>query len=163
MRTRNTAIPLPEAAVRYSSSVTHHRGLMGSSKQGAAISELARRTLRSGGVTVRTKGVERLRIDSLSVLISDLVPSVISGAIAEETGEGAIAIVLEGEPGGFIGGSEPRTLDGVWIPGNPDELWKEFENSVLGLAAAGYPGCIGCAGPAAELPWDEEASRDCLR
>ena len=136
---------------------------MSTSKQGTAISELARRTLRSSGVTVRTKGVERLRIDSLSVLISDLAPSVISGAIAEETGEGAIAIVLEGEPGGFIGGPEPRTLDDVWVPGNPDELWEEFGNSVLGLATAGYPGCIGCAGPAAELPWDEEASRDRLR
>ena len=136
---------------------------MSSSKQGAAISELARRTLRSSGVTVRTKGVERLRIDSLSVLISDLAPSVISGAIAEETDEGAIAIALEGEPGGFIGGPEPQTLDDVWVPGNPDELWEEFGSSVLSLAAAGYPGCIGCAGPAAELPWDEEASRDRLR
>ena len=136
---------------------------MGSSKQGAAISELARRTLRSSGITVRTKDVERLRIDSLSVLISDLAPSVISGAIAEEADEGTIAIVLEGEPGGFIGGPEPRTLDGVWIPGNPEELWEEFGSSVLDLAAAGYPGCIGCAGPAAELPWDEEASRSRLR
>ena len=136
---------------------------MGPSKQGAAISELARRTLRSSGITVRTKGVERLRIDSLSVLISDLAPSVISGAIAEETDEGANAIGLEGEPGGFIGGPEPRTLDGVWVPGNPDELWEEFGSSVLDLAAAGYPGCIGCAGPAAELPWDEEASRSRLR
>ena len=163
MRIRNMAIPLLEAVVRYSSSVTHHRGIMGSSKQGAAISELARRTLRSSGITVRTKGVERLRIDSLSVLISDLAPSVISGAIAEETDEGAIAIVLEGEPGGFIGGPDPRTLDGVWVPGNPDELWEEFGSAVLDLAAAGYPGCIGCAGPAAELPWDEEASRSRLR
>ena len=114
-------------------------------------------------MTVLTKGVERLRIDSLSVLISDLAPSVISGAIAEEPDEGAIAIVLEGEPGGFIGGPEPRTLDGVWVPGNPDELWEEFGSSVLDLAAAGYPGCIGCAGPATELPWDEEASRSRLR
>ena len=163
MRITNMAIPLLEAVVRYSSSVTHHRGIMGSSKQGAAISELARRTLRSSGITVRTKDVERLRIDSLSVLISDLAPSVISGAIAEEADEGTIAIVLEGGPGGFIGGPEPRTLDGVWIPGNPEELWEEFGSSVLDLAAAGYPGCIGCAGPAAELPWDEEASRSRLR
>ena len=163
MRIRNMAIPLLEAVVRYSSSVTHHRGIIGSSKQGAAISELARRTLRSSGITVRTKDVERLRIDSLSVLISDLAPSVISGAIAEEADEGTIAIVLEGGPGGFIGGPEPRTLDGVWIPGNPEELWEEFGSSVLDLAAAGYPGCIGCAGPAAELPWDEEASRSRLR
>ena len=93
MRITNMAIPLLEAVVRYSSSVTHHRGIMGSSKQGAAISELARRTLRSSGITVRTKDVERLRIDSLSVLISDLAPSVISGAIAEEADEGTIAIL----------------------------------------------------------------------
>jgi hypothetical protein len=38
-------------------------------------------------------------------------------------------------------------------------IWERFTDSLLRLAAAGYPGCVGCAGPAAEVPWDEEASR----
>jgi len=154
---------LLQPAERYSSSVAQHRGFMSASKQGAAISELARRTLRSGGVTVRTKDAGRLSVESLSVLISDLAPSVISGADAVESDEEGIEIVLDGEPGGLIGGPEPRTLECVWIPGVPDDLWRKYRNSVLDLAAAGYPGCIGCAGPAAELPWDEEGSRVILR
>ena len=40
-----------------------------------------------------------------------------------------------------------------------DELWSRFLRVLVDLANAGYPGCVGCAGPAAELPWDEMQSR----
>ena len=52
-----------------------------------------------------------------------------------------------------------RALSTIYhTPELPIHVFGRLFHHPLGLAA-GYPGWVGCAGPAAEVPWDEEASR----
>ena len=70
-----------------------------------------------------------------------------------------IKITFEKTPkGGIISKICPENLDDVWIKGDY-KYWPRLKKIIFDLAEAGYPGCIGCAGPAAELPWDEISSR----
>ena len=104
-----------------------------------------------------------LGIDSLSVKISDLSPGMLLGVVGETSDSKGITIEMLNSPGGVIAGDEPVDFRVVWIPGNCSAIWNRFKDTVLRLAEAGYPGCVGCAGPAAEGPWDEGASRQRLR
>ena len=136
---------------------------MRSTIEAAAISELARRTLRSNGLVVHTRNPASLGINGFSLTISDLAAGLVLGVASENSDSEGIEIELQDLPGGIIAASEPADMRVVWIPGDCLPIWNRFKDTVLGLAAAGYPGCVGCAGPAAELPWDEEASRQRLR
>ena len=60
---------------------------------------------------------------------------------------------------GIISQEAPISLETVWIKGGA-EKWNFLKNQIVELGRAGYPGCIGCAGPAASEPWDESISRD---
>jgi len=104
-----------------------------------------------------------LDIDALSVKISDLSPGTLLGVVGEESASEGITIETLNSPGGVIATKEPVDSKVVWIPGDCSSIWNRFTDTVLRLAEAGYPGCVGCAGPAAEGPWDEEASRQRLR
>ena len=159
----NTAAPLTERVERYPSSVALHRQPVRSTIEAAAISELARRTLRSEGMVVHHRNPTSLGVDALSVSISDLSPGMLFGVVAEISDSEGITIEMLNSPGGVIAADEPVDLRVVWIPGNCSSIWNRFTDTVLRLAEAGYPGCVGCAGPAAEWPWDEEASRQRLR
>jgi hypothetical protein len=47
-----------------------------------------------------------------------------------------------------------------WVPSEDlSASWILFSEVVFNLLTAGYPGCIGCAGPAAEGPWREAEQR----
>ncbi len=136
---------------------------MRSTIEAAAISELARRALRSEGMVIHHRNPTSLGIDALSVKISDLSPGTLLGVVGEESASEGITIETLNSPGGVIATKEPVDSKVVWIPGDCSSIWNRFTNTVLRLAEAGYPGCVGCAGPAAEGPWDEEASRQRLR
>jgi hypothetical protein len=98
-------------------------------------------------------------VDELSVKISDIAPGLLLGVIGEVHQLDGIVIDIGDSAGGAIAVDEPKDRRVVWIPGDMHSIWERFTDSLLRLAAAGYPGCVGCAGPAAEVPWDEEASR----
>ena len=98
-------------------------------------------------------------MDELSVQISDIAPGLLLEVVGEVHELDGIVIDIGGSPGGAIAVNEPEDRGVVWIPGDMYSIWERFTDSLLRLAAAGYPGCVGCAGPAAEVPWDEEASR----
>ena len=136
---------------------------MRSTIEAAAISELARRALRSEGMVIHHRNPTSLGIDALSVKISDLSPGTLLGVVGEESASEGITIETLNSPGGVIATKEPVDSKVVWIPGDCSSIWNRFTDTVLRLAEAGYPGCVGCAGPAAEEPWDEEASRQRLR
>ncbi|MBF26803.1 MAG: hypothetical protein CMA98_03345 [Euryarchaeota archaeon] len=59
---------------------------------------------------------------------------------------------------GIISQKPPKSLEIVWIKGGA-EKWNLLQKQIVELGRAGYPGCIGCAGPAASEPWDESISR----
>ena len=136
---------------------------MRSTIEAAAISELARRALRSKGMVIRHHNPAALDIENLSVKITDLAPGVLLGVVGEISNSKGIVIDIMNSPGGVLSNEEPGDNRAVWIPGDCTSIWNRFTDTVLTLAAAGYPGCVGCAGPAAEVPWDEEVSRQRLR
>ena len=157
------AAPSAERAERYPSSVALHRRPVRSTIEAAAISELARRALRSKGMVIRHHNPAALDIENLSVKITDLAPGVLLGVVGEISNSKGIVIDIMNSPGGVLSNEEPGDNKAVWIPGDCTSIWNRFTDTVLTLAAAGYPGCVGCAGPAAEVPWDEEVSRRRLR
>ena len=136
---------------------------MRSTIEAAAISELARRALRSEGMVVHHRNPTSLGIDALSINIGDISPGMLLGVVGETSDSEGITIDMLNSPGGVIAADEPVDFRIVWIPGDCSSIWNRFTDTVLRLAEAGYPGCVGCAGPAAEGPWDEEASRLRLR
>ena len=126
--------------------------------EAAAISELARRTLQSSEVTFEADEEYSTDIDSLSAKLGDVSPSLIITVNQIKVNSNSICIKFPESPNGRIGGIEPDD-DVIWIPGDIPNIWGRYLKVMLELAMAGYPGCIGCAGPAAEIHWDESLSR----
>tara|TARA_B100001750_G_scaffold135843_1_gene108083 strand:+ start:51 stop:461 length:411 start_codon:yes stop_codon:yes gene_type:complete len=130
--------------------------------EAAAISELARRTLRSTHVTYKASIDHGIDIDDISTSLSDASAALIIEFKLFEDFDDDISVYLTDTPGGIFSVSEPASMDEVWIPGDITEMWARYLRTMLELARAGYPGCVGCAGPAAEIAWDEVASRSRL-
>jgi len=129
--------------------------------EAAAISELARRTLRSDEVSFKAGSMFSDDIGGLSTALSDSSPSLIIEVRYFEVESDTITIEFTELAGGRIGEEEPGD-DLVWIPGDVHDIWSRYLRVMVELASAGYPGCVGCAGPAAEAPWDEALSRSRL-
>jgi hypothetical protein len=113
-----------------------------------SLREAARRFLKVEGCVLQ---VSKENVDDAHAVvqsIADKIPSRID-----------LPTIVEGELGvdGLfkIGGSEP-SLETCWVPNG---TYEEFEEQVLDLLEAGYPGCVGCAGPGGEGVWDEKARR----
>ncbi len=122
-----------------------------------SIRELARRMLRSRGVIIQTP--DHIDIDDyLSLKISDLAPSLYFGVEIKYHQKEQIVITNIGEAGGQIGYSEPPESE-VWMPLDLQVGFDELSLELFRLAAAGYPGCVGCGGEDAELPWQETEIR----
>ena len=130
--------------------------------EAAAISELARRTLRSTHVIYKVGINHGIDIDDISTSLSDASAALIIEFELIEHSNDDISVCLTDSSGGIFSASKPSSEDEVWIPGNISEMWARYLRTMLELAAAGYPGCVGCAGPAGELAWDEVASRSRL-
>ena len=144
---------------RHSSSVTHHPGGMSSSNGDAAISELARRILRSSGVKIIHDGELIEEIESLARELSDKAPKIIFGIESQISDSEDIFFMNTNSANGIISQNPPVSLEVVWVKGG-NEKWGYLQNKIVELGRAGYPGCIGCAGPAASEPWDEAFSRE---
>ena len=144
---------------RHSSSVTHHPGGMSSSNGDAAISELARRILRSSGVKIIHDGELIEEIESLARELSDKAPKIIFGIESQISDSEEIFFMNTNSANGIISQNPPVSLEVVWVKGG-NEKWGCLQNKIVELGRAGYPGCIGCAGPAASEPWDEAFSRE---
>ncbi|MBC64544.1 MAG: hypothetical protein CMB15_02785 [Euryarchaeota archaeon] len=124
----------------------------------AAISELARRILRSSGIKIIHNGKLEHEIESLSRELSDKAPKIIFGIDTEISESEDIFFVNMNSKNGIISQNPPESLETVWIKGGP-EKWGILQKHIVELGRAGYPGCVGCAGPAASEPWDEGFSR----
>lgn len=122
-----------------------------------SLRELARRILRSRGVIIRHPSEVEMPSE-LSLEISDLAPSLHFGLESKVHSDTEIVVSLIGEDGGSIGMKEPN-ISQVWIPMENNVGFSELIEQVLKLAAAGYPGCVGCGGPDAEEMWDEKSIR----
>ena len=131
---------------------------MEGSDGGAAISELARRILRSSGVKIIHDGGLEQEIDSLAKELSDNAPKIIFGIESEVTDSADIYFLNMNSQNGIISQKPPKSLETVWIKGG-SEKWNLLQKQIVELGRAGYPGCIGCVGPAASEPWDEAVSR----
>ena len=122
-----------------------------------SIRELARRILRSRGVIIQSP--KYIDIDeSLSLKISDLAPSLYFGVEIKYHQNENIVITNIGEAGGQIGISQPSENE-VWIPLDLQTGFNRLSLEIIRLAAAGYPGCVGCGGEDAESPWEETKVR----
>ena len=122
-----------------------------------SLRELARRILRSRGVIIRHP-VEVEIPSELSLEISDLAPALHFGLESKVHSNTEIVVSLIGEDGGSIGMKVPD-ISQVWIPMEVNVGFSKLFEQVLKLAAAGYPGCVGCGGPDAEEMWDEKLVR----
>ena len=143
---------------RHSSSVTHVPRGMSSSNGDAAISELARRILRSSGVKIIHDGKLMEEIESLAEELSDKAPKIIFGIESQISDSEDIFFMNANSANGIISQDPPISLEIVWIKGGIEQ-WVNLQKKIVELGRAGYPGCIGCAGPAASEPWDEGLSR----
>ena len=131
---------------------------MRSSSEDAAIAELARRILRSNGVKITHNGQLSDKIESLSAELSDSAPKIIFGIESIIKNKKEIVFENKNSSDGVISLVPPDSLKIVWIKGG-GEKWFQLTQKIVELGSAGYPGCIGCAGPAASEPWDEKESR----
>ena len=125
------------------------------------VAELARRLLRTDSLQLEVPMfLEESAID-LSLHVSDSLPSLLrEPKVVSDSGWNYLSLKTEVLIG-RIGGPEPE-IEVCWIPCDDSEvrqIWEMIVDSVKELLVAGYPGCIGCAGPAATEPWDESGSR----
>ena len=119
-----------------------------SDPQWPSLREAARRFLKAEGCELSVPKDFSKQAWDLVQSISDNIPSRLS-----------LPNVIVGDfmvEGLFqLGGEEP-SLEICWIP---NCSWDDFSEQVLELLEAGYPGCVGCAGPGAEGEWNEAARR----
>ncbi len=119
--------------------------------------ELAKRILRSKGLLLEGNEAMAIELEAALVTASDANPSII---IEIEYGgldnSNQLSIAPFGGHGGIVGGNEPITEDIVWLHGDLKLQTENLFSSIVSLASAGYPGCIGCTD---EGPWSESKWR----
>ena len=113
-----------------------------------SLREAARRFLREDGCILSVPKEYESRAWDLVQQISDKVPAKLD---LPEVIIGELRVVGLAQ----IGGTEPE-IEVCWVP---DSNFTEFEEQVLDLLEAGYPGCIGCGGPGSEGEWNEPIRR----
>ena len=119
-----------------------------SDPQWPSLREAARRFLKVEGCELSVPKDFAKQAWDLVQSISDNIPSRLS-----------LPNVIEGDfmvEGLFQLGGEVPSLEICWVP---DCSWDDFSEQVMELLEAGYPGCVGCAGPGAEGEWNEAARR----
>ena len=132
---------------------------MRSSSEDAAVSELARRILRSSGVEISHNGFLLRDIEVLSNELSDNAPKIIFGIKSIIIDSEDISFEMLDSKDGIISTSPPESLEIIWVK-KRESTWNNLTQKIIELGRAGYPGCIGCAGPAADEPWNETESRN---
>ncbi|DAC24130.1 MAG TPA: hypothetical protein D7H76_05285 [Candidatus Poseidoniales archaeon] len=119
--------------------------------------ELAKRILKSRGLLLEGNEAGILRMEEALVIAADANPSIIIDIeYGGRDSSNQLMISPFGGHGGIIGGSEPDIEDIVWLPGDVELQIQNLFSSIVSLASAGYPGCIGCID---EEPWSEREWR----
>ncbi|DAC14876.1 MAG TPA: hypothetical protein D7H73_00110 [Candidatus Poseidoniales archaeon] len=119
--------------------------------------ELAKRILKSRGLLLEGNEAGILRMEEALVIAADANPSIIIDIeYGGRDSSNQLMISPFGGHGGIIGGSEPDIEDIVWLPGDVELQIQNLFSSIVSLASAGYPGCIGCID---EGPWSEREWR----
>ncbi len=113
-----------------------------------SLREAARRILKQEGCILRVPQGNLHEAHSLTLAIGDKIPERIKLPTIE-IGDLSCDGLFQ------IGGPEPE-LSICWVP---NANWEDFHEQVMELLEAGYPGCVGCAGPGAEGAWDEASRR----
>ena len=113
-----------------------------------SLREAARRFLREDGCTLSVPQEYESRAWNLVQKISDKIPAKLD---LPDVTIGELRVIGLAQ----IGGPKPE-IDICWVP---DSNFSEFEEQVLDLLEAGYPGCIGCGGPGSEGEWNEVIRR----
>lgn len=113
-----------------------------------SLREAARRFLREDGCTLSVPQEYEDRAWDLVQKISDKVPAKLD---LPDVAIGELSVVGLAQ----IGGMMPE-IDICWVP---DSNFTDFEEQVLDLLEAGYPGCVGCGGPGSEGMWNESIRR----
>ncbi len=123
--------------------------------------ELAKRILKSRGILFDGNEAGALRMEGALVVASDANPSIIIDIeYGRRDASNLLMISPFGGHGGIIGGSEPDSEDVVWLPGAIDFQIQKLFSSIVSLASAGYPGCIGCID---QEPWSEREWRSVVK
>ena len=117
----------------------------------ASLREASRRFLKEEGVILEVPAEDKTAALHLVQSIADYIPSrlALPNIIQHDSKFQTVQGLFQ------LGGPEPN-VETCWIPG---EVWNDFLESCLDLLEAGYPGCVGCGGPGAEGPWNEESRR----
>ena len=137
---------------------------MSSSAYDLSLWEISRRALRSEKLKFSFDEKTKINIQKLSNLISDSAPSIIIEMNKDGYGKNNHIEIFNNEKRiGIIGLEEPNNIDCLWIPTDISTFWEDFENKILHLVEAGYPGCIGCGGPGSEEAWNENKYRIQIR
>ncbi|MDG1533611.1 MAG: hypothetical protein P8Q35_04140 [Candidatus Thalassarchaeaceae archaeon] len=153
------ASPSIRPGQRYDSRIACLAVTVGGEQRLRAIRELARRLLRSKGVTVHHPKDWNQATTELSIRLSDIAPNLYIGINFVSNTDNKIHIDLIGEIGGVFANLPPKESELVWIPMENGTEWNVFISEVFAFASAGYPGCSGCGGADAELLWNEKTSR----
>jgi len=120
-----------------------------------ALREAARRLLRVPESMVRVPVELGSQASKMILQISDFQPGRhLEPEVVIAPGSTSVCVFTGKKKCVQLAGPEPDA-EVCWIPGSLDVIWTEFSRYVAALAQAGYPGCIGCGGADAELPWDE--------
>jgi hypothetical protein len=123
--------------------------------------ELAKRILKSRGLLLEGDEAGILRMEEALVIAADANPSImINTEYGSRDSSAQMRIAPFGGHGGVIGGSEPDAEDIVWLPGDLGLQMQNLFTSIVSLASAGYPGCIGCIDVE---PWSEREWRTVVR
>jgi hypothetical protein len=113
-----------------------------------SLREAARRFLRTEGCNILVPKEHETDAHKIIQLISDYIPERLELPL--------VKIGILSSEGLFqIGGLEPDIAI-CWVP---EATWSDFEEQVIELLQAGYPGCVGCGGPGAEGEWNEVLRR----
>lgn len=128
------------------------------------VRESARRFLRLQHLRIQIPKEYMSEFHKTVLHMADMQPSRTEFPTASLSEKGSIILSLhesEEELEGtvvYIGQDEPD--QGVcWIKSDPQEGWNLLLEASRELLKAGYPGCLGCGGPNAEIPWNEKDSR----
>ena len=123
-----------------------------------AIREAARRWLRSTEICLEGSHEHFRFLHEIGPRIADQNPRIVQTVEVTSKAENMIFQVrLDGILSSRFGGHEPE-LDMCWVVDDADARVRELAITLLDLASAGYPGCLGCGG-ADEGSWDESSSR----
>ena len=127
-----------------------------------AVREFSRRILREETIQLTTPPEFEMDLINLVRMMSDKLPARLDFPKFDFHQDNTITVRQQNDddwnPIMHVGIEEPDA-EVLWIPTGASEAWSTIRSTLAELLEAGYPGCLGCGGPASEEPWDADKSR----